>query len=49
MITHLNMCIEIDFIVVPYVRITSRRLNKIKYSIVQLIQQILYNVYRRRC
>ena len=42
--THVNMCIERDFIDVPNIRIISGRMNKIKYNSVQLIEQFVYNV-----
>jgi len=43
----MNMCIERDFIDVPYIRIMLRRLNKVKYNAVQQIQQFLYNVWKK--
>jgi len=47
MMTHMNMCIERNFTDVPYIRIMSGRLNKIKYNIVQLIDSFFYNVWKK--
>jgi len=47
MMAHMNMCIERDFIDVPFTRIMLGRLNAVKYSAVQRIQQFLYNVWKK--
>jgi len=48
MMRHMNMCIERDFTVMPYIKIMSRRQNKIKYNIVQLIDSF-FTMCGRRC